>query len=164
MQIPIDPAKYEALKSFIATVEPSEKSLIASLHKTQTLFGYIPREAQLMIAKALHLPAAKVYGVVTFYSYFTEIPRGKYQISVCLGTACYVKGAQTVLKAFEDELKIHAGETTDDLMFSICQSRCLGDCSNAPVVMINDEIYPQVHADEVPAILLNIREAEKNHA
>ena len=92
MIVPADQTKYDELAAFIQTVDASEKSLIAVLHRTQTIFGYIPQDAQLMIAKALHLPTAKVYGVVTFYSYFTEVPRGKYQISVCLGTACYVKG------------------------------------------------------------------------
>ena len=90
MFVPADQEKYDELTDFIKTVDRSEKSLIAVLHKTQTLFGYIPQDAQMMIAKALNLPTAKVYGVVTFYSYFTEVPRGKYQISVCLGTACYV--------------------------------------------------------------------------
>lgn len=160
MFVPADQEKYDELTEYIKTVERSEKSLIAVLHKTQTLFGYIPQDAQMLIAKALNLPTAKVYGVVTFYSYFTEVPRGKYQVSVCLGTACYVKGAQQVLQAFQDELGIAAGETTKDRLFSIAQSRCLGDCANAPVVMINDESYAQVHADEVPAIIKKIREAE----
>lgn len=162
MIVPADQSKYDELAAFIKTVDASEKSLIAVLHRTQTIFGYIPQDAQLMIAKALHLPTAKVYGVVTFYSYFTEVPRGKYQISVCLGTACYVKGAQEVLQAFQDELGIGAGETTKDLLFSIAQSRCLGDCANAPVVMINDELYAQVHSDEVPAIIKKIRETEEH--
>lgn len=100
--------------------------------------------------------------MVTFYSYFLEKPRGKYQISVCLGTACYVKGAQDVLSTLEEELGIKYGETTSDLMFSIAQTRCLGDCSNAPVMMVNDELYGNVIPAEIPAIIDKYREEVRN--
>lgn len=153
---------FSELQDFIATTDRQESSLITILHMVQDTYGYIPQEAQYIIAKELRIPTSKVYGVVTFYSYFTEIPKGKYQISVCLGTACYVKGAQDVLEAFEEELGIKYGQTTKDLLFSIAQTRCLGDCAAAPVIMVNDELIPKVHATEVPAIIEKYREIENN--
>lgn len=148
------------LMEIIERIGGTESSLIQILHQTQERFGYIPRDAQGFIAKQLGIPAAKVYGVVSFYSYFVDKPKGKYQISVCLGTACYVKGAAEVLKRLEEELGIHFGETTPDLRFSIAQTRCLGDCSNAPVLMINDTLYGKVTSDEVPLILSKYKEEE----
>lgn len=152
---------FEPLKQIIDELGAQESSLISILHKTQDLYGYIPREAQGFIAKELGIPASKVYGVVSFYSYFVDKPKGKYQISVCLGTACYVKGAADVLKRIEDELGIKFGETTEDLQFSIAQTRCLGDCSAAPVIMINQELFGKVHPDEVPLILAKYKNKEE---
>lgn len=153
---------FKPLKNIIDELGAKESSLISILHKTQDLYGYIPREAQGFIAKELGIPASKVYGVVSFYSYFVDKPKGKYQISVCLGTACYVKGAADVLKRIEEELGIKFGETTEDLQFSIAQTRCLGDCSNAPVLMINQELFGKVHPDEVPLILEKYRNKEES--
>ncbi|MDO5100338.1 MAG: NADH-quinone oxidoreductase subunit NuoE [Eubacteriales bacterium] len=147
-----------AVMKIIEETGRTESALIQILHRTQDLYGYIPREAQGFIAKQLGISAAKVYGVVSFYSYFVDKPKGKYQISVCLGTACYVKGAADVLKRLEEELGIHFGETTPDLKFSIAQTRCLGDCSNAPVIMINDTLFGKVTPDEVPLILAQYKE------
>lgn len=153
---------FKPLKNIIDELGARESSLISILHKTQDHYGYIPREAQGFIAKELGIPASKVYGVVSFYSYFVDKPKGKYQISVCLGTACYVKGAADVLKRIEEELGIKFGETTEDLQFSIAQTRCLGDCSNAPVLMINQELFGKVHPDEVPLILEKYRNKEES--
>lgn len=153
---------FKPLKNIIDELGAKESSLISILHKTQDHYGYIPREAQGFIAKELGIPASKVYGVVSFYSYFVDKPKGKYQISVCLGTACYVKGAADVLKRIEEELGIKFGETTEDLQFSIAQTRCLGDCSNAPVLMINQELFGKVHPDEVPLILEKYRNKEES--
>lgn len=153
---------FSELKKFIASTDRQESSLITILHMVQDTYGYIPQEAQYVIAKELRIPTSQVYGVVSFYSYFTEHPKGKYQISVCLGTACYVKGAQDVLEAFENELDIKFGQTTDDLLFSISQTRCLGDCAAAPVIMVNEELLPKVDATEVPAIIAKYREIEKD--
>lgn len=153
---------FAPLYEFIEQTDKEESSLITILHWVQDHYGYIPREAQYIIARQLRIATSQVYGVVSFYSYFTEIPKGKYQISVCLGTACYVKGAQEVLEAFEEELGISYGETTDDLVFSIAQTRCLGDCAAAPVVMVNEKILPKVNASEVPAIIESYREREQN--
>lgn len=145
--------EFAQLKKIIDETGHTESALITILHKTQDYYGYIPKEAQAYIAEELNIPASKVYGVLTFYSYFMDKPKGKYQISVCLGTACYVKGATEVLKSLEDELGIKYGETTRDLKFSIAQTRCLGDCSNAPVVMINDKLYGKVQPTEIATIL-----------
>ena len=152
---------FSALEGIIDQTGREESSLITILHKTQDYYGYIPANAQAFIAKQLNIPASRVYGIVSFYSYFVDKPRGKYQISLCLGTACYVKGAADVLARLESELGIRFGETTPDLLFSIAQTRCLGDCSNAPVLMINEEIYGKVAPDEIPIILQKYRKMEE---
>ena len=149
---------FSELKRIIDDIGYEEASLISILHRTQEQYGYIPREAQGFIAHERGIPASRVYGVVSFYSYFVEKPKGKYQISVCLGTACYVKGAADMLARLESELGIKFGETTPDLKFSIAQTRCLGDCSNAPVLMINNKLYSKVSPDEIPLILEGYKE------
>ncbi len=151
---------FTKLQQIIDEIGHEESALISILHKTQEHYGYIPRDAQGYIARELGIPASKVYGVVSFYAYFVEKPKGKYQISVCLGTACYVKGAADVLARLESELGIKFGETTPDLKFSIAQTRCLGDCSNAPVLMINNKLYSKVSPDEIPSILEHYKEVE----
>ena len=148
---------FEPLKQFLANEKLTESDLIEILHFTQDYYGYIPDEAQLLIAKRLKIPASRVYGVVTFYSYFTMVPKGDNRISICLGTACYIKGAQNVLAEFEKQLGIHSGETTPDRHFSINPTRCLGDCSKAPVVMINNDIYSRVEPGDVSTILAKYR-------
>lgn len=112
--------------------DPGE--LINILHAAQEIFGYLPREVQEMVAAELHIPVSRVYGVVTFYSFFTMTPKGKYPISVCLGTACYVRGAEKVLDEFQRQLEIKIGETTSDGLFSLDCLRCVGACGLAPVV------------------------------
>mgnify|MGYP002593094552 CR=1 FL=1 len=114
--------------------DPGE--LINILHAAQGIFGYLPREVQEIIAGRLHIPVSRVYGVVTFYSFFTMTPKGKYPISVCLGTACYVRGAEKVLDEFQRQLEIKVGETTPDGLFSLDCLRCVGACGLAPVVTI----------------------------
>lgn len=147
----------QPLEAFLADDKLTESDLIEILHFTQNHFGYIPDEAQLLIAKRLKIPTSRVYGVVTFYSYFTQVPKGDNQISICLGTACYIKGAQNVLSEFEKQLGISSGETTADRHFSINPTRCLGDCSKAPVVMVNDDIYSRVEPGDVSKILAKYR-------
>lgn len=114
------------------------------LHKAQELFGYLPPEVQEFVAKKLEIPLAKVYGVVSFYTFFTMTPRGKYPISVCMGTACYVKGAEKILEEFKRILSIGVGETTDDGKFSITALRCIGACGLAPVLTIGSKVYGRV--------------------
>ncbi|MCB8995148.1 MAG: NAD(P)H-dependent oxidoreductase subunit E [Bacteroidales bacterium] len=127
--------------------------LINVLHKCQHEFGYLPAEIQEVVANRLKLPVAKVYGVVTFYSFFTMIPKGKYPISICTGTACYVRGAENVLAEFKKELKIEVGETSADGNFSLSCLRCVGACGLAPVVLVGDKTFGRVAPDGVKAIL-----------
>jgi len=127
--------------------------LINVLHKTQSTFGYLPAEVQEVIAKELNVPVASVYGVVTFYSFFSMVPKGRHPISVCTGTACYVRGAENVLEEFKKELKIEVGETTADGSFSISCLRCVGACGLAPVVMVGEKTYGRVSPEMVKDII-----------
>ena len=131
--------------------EPLE--LINVLHKTQEHFGYLPAEVQEAIAEKLNISTAQVYGVVTFYSFFTMTPKGKHPISICMGTACYVRGAEKVLDEFKKELAIQVGQTTADGKFSLSSLRCVGACGLAPVVLVGDKTYGRVAPDDVKAIL-----------
>jgi NADP-reducing hydrogenase subunit HndA len=139
----------EVCKSF--NNEPGE--LINVLHQAQTIFGYLPAEVQEVIAAELNMPVAKVYGVVTFYTFFTMLPKGKHPISVCTGTACYVRGAEKVLDEMRRILKVQVGETTPDGKFSLSCLRCVGACGLAPVVMIGEKVYGRVSPDGVQDIL-----------
>jgi NADP-reducing hydrogenase subunit HndA len=132
--------------------------LINVLHKVQGTFGYLPAEVQEAVANELDVSVAKVYGVVTFYSFFTMLPKGKNPISICTGTACYVRGAEKVLEEFKKELKIQVGETTSDGKFSISCLRCVGACGLAPVVMVGDKTYGRVAPEMVKDILSNYKE------
>jgi NADH-quinone oxidoreductase subunit E/NADP-reducing hydrogenase subunit HndA len=127
--------------------------LINVLHKTQEVFGYLPAEVQHVIAKELNISEAKVYGVVTFYAFFTMKPKGKHKISVCMGTACYVRGAEKVVDELKKELKINVGDVTPDGQFSLDCLRCVGACGLAPVVMIGEKVYGRVEATQVKEIL-----------
>lgn len=130
-----------------------EGELINVLHKAQGAFGYLPAEVQEVIAEKMDIPAAKVYGVVTFYSFFTMIPKGKYPISICTGTACYVRGAETVLNEFKKQLDIEVGETDVKGLFSLSCLRCVGACGLAPVVQVGEKTYGRVAPDDVEEIL-----------
>ena len=127
--------------------------LINVLHKAQGIFGYLPAEVQEVIAEQLKIPVAKVYGVVTFYSFFTMIPRGQHPISICTGTACYVRGANKVLDEFKRILKLDVGETSADGKFSLNCLRCVGACGLAPVVLVGEKTYGRVSPDQVREIL-----------
>lgn len=133
-----------------------ETDLIEVLHKVQGLYGYIPRPIVTLISKTLDIPVSKIYGVMTFYTAFTLQPKGEYAISVCMGTACYVKNAEKILEEFSNQLGIDIGETTEDLLFSIIETRCLGDCAVAPIVMVNDKVYEYVEVEDVRKILADI--------
>ena len=145
--------KFVELDAFIDGLEEKEGSLITVLHKTQEIFGYLPKEIQLHVARKLDIPAAKVNGVVTFYSYFTEVPKGEHVIQVCLGTACYVRGAEGILSRLEDKLQIKAGQTTKDGRFSIDALRCVGACGLSPVVIIDGKVYGRVTTSQIDKIL-----------
>jgi NADP-reducing hydrogenase subunit HndA len=130
-----------------------EGELINVLHKCQETFGYLPAEVQEVISEKMEMSAAKVYGVVTFYSFFTMIPKGKYPISICTGTACYVRGAETVLTEFKKQLDIEVGQTSEDGIFSLSCLRCVGACGLAPVVQVGDKTYGRVAPDDVKGII-----------
>lgn len=153
---------FEQLDSFIDALPSKKGALIQVLHHAQGIFGYLPKEVQLYIAKALDISPSKVYGVVSFYSYFTTEPRGDYKISVCLGTVCFVKGADKILAEFEKQLGIKAGETTSDLKFSLEGLRCVGACGLAPVVVVNGKVYGQVTPQQVTEILDHYKDLELN--
>ncbi|MCF7791898.1 MAG: NAD(P)H-dependent oxidoreductase subunit E [Victivallales bacterium] len=135
--------------------------LIHCLHKAQELFGYLPEDVQLLIAKKLRLNLSDVYGVISFYSFFTTNPPGKYKINICLGTACFVKGADKILKEFEKRLGIKDGETTEDLKFSLGGLRCVGACSLAPVVIVNGKVYAKVDPGMVEGIIKDCDKEQK---
>ena len=158
--ITLDDPKFDELKTYIQQQEKKdypESYLIAVLHKTQSLFGYVPREAMDFIAEEMSIPTAHIWGVVTFYHYFNLTPPGKHVVSVCLGTACYVKGANQILQRLKDDLKIEVGEVTEDGLFSLEGARCLGACGLAPVVMIDDKIYGDLTPDKMSAIITKLR-------
>ncbi len=145
--------KMEKLEEILIDHKDIQGGLMPVLHETQELFGYIPEEAQKRISEYLNIPLAEIFGVATFYSRFTLNPRGKHTISVCLGTACYVKDAQGVLDRLKEELKIEAGETTEDNKFTLEATRCLGCCGLAPVMTIGEEVFGKLAPDDIPDIL-----------
>jgi NADH-quinone oxidoreductase subunit E/NADP-reducing hydrogenase subunit HndA len=148
----------EKIKEICKSFNNEGGELINVLHKTQHTFGYLPAEVQEVIANELNISVAKVYGVVTFYSYFTMIPKGIYPISICTGTACYVRGAEKVLEEFKKELKIKVGETSGDGKFSIACLRCVGACGLAPVVMVGNKTYGRVSPEMVKDIIAEYKE------
>ena len=127
--------------------------LIRILQKTQQIYGYLSEETQIYIAKKLNMPMSEVNGVVTFYSLFSTKPKGKYTIGVCLGTACYVKGANDIMKKLKQTLEIDEGETTADKMFTLIATRCIGACGLAPVITIGDDVNGRLNVEDVPKIL-----------
>lgn len=140
-------------KSFLDEKKQTPGPLMPALQRAQDVFGYLPKEILELISKRLQIPLAEIYGVATFYSQFTFIPKGENKISVCLGTACYVKGAEGILEEIEKQLGIKSGETTTDQRFSISSARCVGDCSIAPVILVNEEVYAKVKKDDIKTIL-----------
>ena len=147
----------DKIKEICASFNKDPQELINVLHGCQHEFGYLPAEVQEVIAAEMNVPVAKVYGIVTFYSFFSMIPKGKYPISICTGTACYVRGAENVLAEFKKELKIEVGETTADGSFSLNCLRCIGACGLAPVVLVGEKTFGRVAPDGVKKILDEFR-------
>ena len=143
----------EELLQVIAEKKDERGTLMPILQKAQDIYGYLPYEVQKIISDETGIPLAKVYGVATFYSQFTLYPKGKYQISVCLGTACYVKGSGDIYNAISEKLGISGGECTPDGKFSLDACRCVGACGLAPVMMINGEVYGRLTVDDIDGIL-----------
>ena len=128
-------------------------ALIPVLHEVQELYGYLPMDVQKKVSEGLNIPLAEIYGVVTFYTQFSLTPKGKYKISMCMGTACYVKGAGAILDKFKEKLFIDVGECTPDGKFSLEACRCIGACGLAPVLMVNEDVYGKLTVDDVDSIL-----------
>lgn len=140
-----------------------EGELINVLHNVQVKLGYLPAEVQEVVAQELKMSVAKVYGVVTFYSFFTMIPKGMYPVSICMGTACYVRGAEQVLGEFKRQLKVEVGQTTPDGKFSLSCLRCVGACGLAPVVMVGEKVYGRVSPQQVKQIIAEYQEGCSAH-
>lgn len=145
--------KIAQLKDFIEKNKEKKGALMMVLHEAQDLFGYLPIEIQQLISEELKVPLSEIYGVATFYSQFTLIPKGENVINICLGTACYVKGGQEITDKLEELLGIKSGETTPDRKFSIDTTRCIGACGLAPVIAINGEVYGKITVDDVEGII-----------
>lgn len=143
----------EKLEEIFNTYKPEKDNLVQILNEVQDYYGYIPKEAQQAISEFLNIPMAEIYGVITFYSRFTLKPKGKYNISVCLGTACFVKGSQKLLDRVIEKLGIQPGETTPDGKFSIEETRCVGACGLAPVFTVNGEVYGKATVKTVDEVL-----------
>lgn len=139
---------YAELEAFIDALSEKRGALISVLHRAQAIFGYLPKEVQEFVGKKLDIPTAQVYGVVSFYSFFTMEPKGKHPVSICLGTACYVRGADKILDFFKEELGIAVGQTTPDGKFSLDALRCVGACGLAPVVLVGDKVYGRINTRE----------------
>lgn len=147
------PEQKEKLLQVIAEKKNEPGALMPILQEAQGIYGYLPIEVQTIIAEEMDVPLEKVYGVSTFYSQFTLNPKGKYQISVCLGTACYVKGSGVILEEIENKLGIKSGECTADGKFSIDACRCVGACGLAPVMLVNDDVYGRMTPDQIDGVL-----------
>ena len=148
---------YQKLAEFIRAHKQQKGALMPVLQEAQNLFGCVPLDVQEIIADGLGVSLSEVYGVATFYSQFSLKPKGKYVCGVCLGTACYVKGSQKVLDELLSELNITVGDTTQDGLFTVDATRCLGACGLAPVIMINDDVYGRLVPDDIPAIIEKYR-------
>jgi len=155
-------ALHDELRGYIDEVKKkpyTDSYLIAVLHKAQGLYGFLDRRVMDEIAEAMNIPTAHIWGVATFYHFFKLKPQGKFVISVCLGTACYVKGAQDVLDAIKGDLHVEMGETTPDMLFTLQETRCLGACGLAPVMMINDKVYGTLTPQKAVDVLKTYRKS-----
>lgn len=152
---------FKELEAYITTFEDKKSSLIIILHKAQEIFGYIPEEVQEFIAQKIDVPVSKVYGVVSFYNFFSMEPKGKYPISVCTGTACYVRGAEKILEVLQKELGLKLGGVTEDGLFSLDSLRCVGACGLAPVMLIGKDVHGKVKPEDIKKIIEDYRKLEK---
>lgn len=143
----------EKLKEVIKHNQGKKGPLMPVLHEAQKIFGYLLIEVQTMISEGLNVPLSEIYGVATFYSQFSLVPKGKYVIGVCMGTACYVRNAQAIIDNIKKEINIEVGATTEDRLFSLEATRCIGACGLAPVITVNEDVYGKLDPKEVPGIL-----------
>ena len=145
------------IEEIIARYKDERTPLMMILSDIQNEYGYIPLDVQELVSEKTGIPVAEIYGVVTFYSFFSLQPKGKYVIGVCLGTACYVKGSQQVIDKFSEILDIKPGETSKDGLFTLDALRCIGACGIAPAITINGKVYPKVAVNQVPGIVEEYR-------
>lgn len=148
----------QKLQEIIEKYKDTRGALIPVLHEAQEVYGYLPIEVQKKISEGLNVPLSEIYGVVTFYTQFSLNPKGKYKISVCMGTACYVKGSGQILDKFKEKLGLQVGECSDDGMFSLEACRCIGACGLAPVITINEDVYGRLVPDDIEGILKKYQE------
>lgn len=159
--------RYDELMVYIDSLRDKphfESYLIAVLHKAQGLFGYLSEETMKFVSCDMNIPTAQIWGVATFYHFFNLSEQGKHNVAICMGTACYVKGADAVLEALKKDLNIEVGQTTEDDLFTLNEARCVGACGLAPVVMIDDEIYGDLTPESVVDIINKYRDKEKEVA
>ncbi len=150
----------EQIREIVNRYKNEKTPLMMILETIQSEYGYIPLEVQEYVSELTNIPVAEIYGVVTFYSFFSLKPKGKYVIGICLGTACYVKGSQTVMDKFTEILGIGPGETTNDGLFTLDALRCIGACGIAPAISVNGKVYPKVTPDKVEAIIKEYHDLE----
>ncbi|MBE6049054.1 MAG: NADH-quinone oxidoreductase subunit NuoE [Clostridium sp.] len=149
---------YSEIDVFLESVKDKKGALIEVLHYVQDMYGYIDEGMQEHISEKMHIPRSKIYGVISFYSYFTTEPKGEHVISVCTGTACFVKGSHEILEEFKKILKINPGETTADGKFTLNTLRCVGACGLAPVVSVGDKLYGRFKKEDVRKVIMEFSE------
>ncbi len=149
--------KIHEFKIFMEEHKEMPGALMPVLQEAQNKFGYLPQEILQLMSKDLKIPLSEIYGVATFYSQFSLVPKGENKISVCLGTACYVRGAKAILDEISKELGIGVGETTPDMKFTLSETRCLGACGLAPVITINDEVHGRLKPEDIKELLEKYR-------
>ncbi len=154
----LTPEHLEMVDRLIEPYRGQPGNLIQVLHKAQNQVGFLPREVQVRVAEGLNVPLTKVYGVVSFYSFFNTRPKGRHKISICAGTACYVRGARELINQLKEDLQLEPGSTTEDGMFSLDLVRCVGACGLGPVVTVDDEVYGKVHREKLTKIIAKYKE------
>jgi NADH:ubiquinone oxidoreductase subunit E len=159
VEIKLDPEDLERMKKIIETHKNKEGSLVPALHDINISYSYLPENILRYISEELDMPLSLIYRIATFYNAFSLTPKGRYTVSVCLGTACYIKGGNRILEAFERVLGIKAGETTEDLLFGLETTSCFGCCGQAPVVVVNDDIHGLFRVTQVPKLIKDYKEA-----
>ena len=157
----LNEAAERQIREICGRYKDEKTPLMIILEDIQNEYGYIPLEVQQIVSEETGISVAEIYGVVTFYSFFSLLPKGKYVIGCCLGTACYVKGAQQVIDKFSELLRIKPGETTEDGLFTLDALRCIGACGIAPAVSINGTVYPKMDPSQVNTVIEKYRKLEE---